>query len=293
MLRSTIVRLGVVGVVVGATVAVAVPASAQFNGDPPARFERTVGPDSSNPKVVPVRCPDPDKSVFGVGARVVGGGGQVVLTAMEPDRGLRQVTATATARAGYVGSWALTVYVVCDRSNYPSGLTHETVHGEGAVTASCPVGTHVTGTGFRLDGPVQSASLREVAIGPGLHDVRVSTNGVSPGLTAYAICKWHTRVAAGYPGAVETGRSTVDSWPASASVGQSDPDLTVYGVGAVVSGPGEPFLTALVPNLDLNVAVAEATGPVRPTGAARSMSYSDEDSDGELDVTGAFIGTFD
>jgi hypothetical protein len=290
VLRSTIARLSVVVVVVGAAVGVAVPASAQAGGDPPERFARTAGPDGDATKVVSVRCPDPDTSVFGAGARVVGGGNDVVLTAMEPDSTLTRVTATATARPGHHGDWALTVYVVCDRSVGVSGLLSETAYGVGTVTASCPAQAHVTATGFRLHGPVGSTSIREVAMGPGLHDVRVATNGVPESLTAYAICKQPTQPH-GISGQVMTNRAAVGGWPAGAAVGDSTPDMTVYGVGASVVGPGEPFLTALVPNLDLNVAVAEATGGATASGA-RAMTDSDDESDSELGVTGAFIGTF-
>jgi hypothetical protein len=277
-------------VALGAATVLAGPTSPALAGGAPVRFAASTGTDAVTPKTVTARCPT--GSLFATGARIVGGGGAVVLTAIIPHAASDSVTVTAAARPWYQGAWSLTAFAVCDRSVSPPGVISAAAQGSGSVTATCPGGSRLTGAGFRLDGAVDHLGVREVAIGPGLREVRVGVGGTGlpTGLTAYGLCKPPT----GPDGVLVTNPGAVNGdWPKATAVGDATMDTRVYGVGASVTGPADAFLTALVPNVNLNLAMAEAArGGPPATGAARLSAADDGDADGSLSVSGVFIGTF-
>jgi hypothetical protein len=291
------IRLAVAAVIGAACVlsGPAVPAVADYphGGGDPERVAEMVGPDSVSPKEATARCPD-DTYVFAAGARVVDGNGRVVLTSIVPDQATRSVTVSAKERNGYQGVWSLVAFAVCDWSVSRPGIVSETAYGDTTVTASCPGETRLTGVGFSLAGSVESIGVREVAFGPGLRDARVGVGGSDTlvGLTAYGICKWPTQHG-GPPGVVVHNPGTADAgWPKVATAGDSTLDMRLYAVGATVTGPGDAFLTGLVPNLNQDLAVAEATRGTTGTTAARRLAVSDDGDDGSLSVSGLFMATF-
>jgi hypothetical protein len=248
------------------------------------------GPDGTAAKIATVSCPEADQSVYAAGARVIGGDGRVVLTAAVPDPTLSSVTAAARARDGFTGSWALVAYAVCDRSPFQPTREARSADGQASATATCPGAGRLTGTGFRFEGAVEHLGLTEVTIGPGLRSVRVGVGGSATPqrVTAFGICRLVTPDEAP-PRDLLSHAQAVDQWPATAVVEESTSDMTVFGVGASVSGPGNPFLTALVPNPELGRAVAEAAGG-NVSGFAPT---ADEDDDGgEVSVTALVLGVF-
>jgi len=286
----TRLRVGV-AVALGAAYVFVGPTSPALAGGSPVRFDASTGPDAVTPKVVTARCPT--GSLFATGARIVGGDGGVVLTAMVPDATSDSVTVTAAARAWYDGAWSLTAFAVCDRSASPPGVVSETAHGQASVTVSCPGESRLTGAGFRSDGWAEHVGVREVAIGPGLRDVRVGVSGSATpaSLTAYGICKPET----GPAGVLVTNAGQfTGNWPKVTSTEDAPPDMRVYGVAATVTGPEDAFLTALVPGVDQNVAVAEATrgGPQTGGGLRVADDAEDEEDDGSLSASGIFNATF-
>jgi hypothetical protein len=290
------IRFGVAAVIGAACVLTgpAVPAGADppLGGGSPQRVDETAGPSTVTPKEVTARCPD-DTYLFAAGAKVVDGNGGVVLTAIVPDPAVRSVTVSATARDWYDGSWSLVAFAICDWSGTPPGVVVETEDGESTVTASCPGANRLTGIGFRLDGPVESIGVREVAIGPERRDARVGAGGegTPDSLTAYGICKWPS----GPAGVVVHNPGTVDSvWPKIATASDTTLDMRVYAAAATVTGPGDAFLTALVPNVNQNVAWAEATrsGPLAADGRRVADPDDDDEVDGTLSASALLSGTF-
>jgi hypothetical protein len=284
-----------VAVMLGAATVFVGPTAPALAGGAPIRVVESTDTNAVTPKQVTATCPD--GSLFATGARIVGGDGGVVLTAIIPDAVSDSVTVTARARDWVDGAWSLMAFAVCDRSIQPPGVTSQTAIGQASVTASCPGDTRLTGAGFRLDGWPGIAGVRELAISSNLRDVRVGTAGTAApeAVTAYGICKEPT----GSLGVVVTSTGTVDGqWPRSATAGDTTLDMVVYGVGATVTGPADAFLTALVPNLDHNLAVAEAVrgGPPGAAGQRVTDDEADgedgEDDDGSLSVSGLFSATF-
>jgi hypothetical protein len=281
-----------VAVVLGAAHVFVGPTTPALAGGSPERVDASTGPDAVTPKTVTAQCPD-GWFVFATGARIIGGDGGVVLTGAEPSPDLTSVSVTASAREWFDGDWSLKAFAVCDQAMQPR-LVSETVYGQTEVTVRCPGLSRLTGAGFRLDGPVESVGLREVAIGPGLQEARVgvgATGTASPtSVTVHGICRW--RPAADSPvGVVVHNPGTVDdTWPKVTTAEDSTLDLRLYGVAATVSGPADAFLTALVPGVNHDVATAEATrsGP----SAAGLRAGDEDDDDGSLSASGLFIGTF-
>jgi len=277
-------------VALGAATVLGGPNSPALAGGTPVRVDASTDMDAMSPKTVTATCPT--GSLFATGARIVGGGGGVVLTAMIPNAAAESVTVTAAARSWYQGQWSITAFAVCDRSISPPGVISETAYGPASVTVTCPGDSRLTGAGFRLDGPVGHLGVREVAIGPGLREVRVGVGATgTPGsVTAYGLCKPPT----GTDGLLVTNPGVVNgNWPKVAAAGDATLDMRVYGVGATVTGPADAFLTALVPALNGNMAVAEAARGGAPAAQARRLGLADDDEgDGSLSASGIFSGVF-
>jgi hypothetical protein len=283
------VALGAASVFVG-------PTTPALAGGSPHRFDATTGPDAESAKTATAECP-PGLFVFGVGARVTGGEGGVVITAIVPDASMGSVTAAATARDWFDGVWSLTAFAVCDVAYAGVGRVSETTYGETSASATCPGHTRLTGAGFRWDGSVETRGVREVALGPGLLTARVGLGGATgpTSLTTYAICRWYSWQD-GPAGAVVNNPGTLDgTWPKMTTVEDTTVDMRLYGVGATVTGPADAFLTALVPSVNHDVAVAEATrsGPWPAPGMrVADDGEDDEDDDGSLSASGLFVGVF-
>jgi hypothetical protein len=313
--RRATARLGVAGTALAtfaatalatatalAAVAVGPAAPAQAAGGSPVRAEQASQHNQSPTKSATVGCPAADQSVYAAGARIVDADGGVVLTGVTPDPALGSVTATATARTGYPSAWSVVVYAVCDASSPPPFRVAATVTGSTTATATCPGQHHLTGTGFRFTGLVDHSYPDEVSIGPGLHSVRVHTGG--PGtpaqVTAFAICKRPTQPT-GPPAVWVTASSGVDAtWPKQVAAGDPSSTRRIYGVGGMVQGGGgQVFLSALVPDLDQDLARVEAVralplpgSPSQPDGARFAAAEDDSEAEGSVTAFGILIGTF-
>lgn len=278
------------GVVTGAGAG----AGPAWAGGSPVRVAQPSPHDATPTKLATVACPQAAQSVYAAGVRVVGGGGAVVITAMVPDPVLNSVTVTATARTGYPEDWSLVAYAVCDVSAIPPARVAGTAAGASTVTATCPGTSRLTGLGFRIDDPDGNTYLAGAAPDADLRQVHVGTRGDgSPAsVTAYGICKPPTGPAASRPAATvpvqPTGTTTV-------FVAEPGGQGTIYGVGAAVSGPGTTLLSAIVPDLAGNRAVAAAApaaGSTARTGPAAADEEDEDEEEDEVTVYGTFIGTF-
>ncbi|ROO52480.1 hypothetical protein EDC02_7407 [Micromonospora sp. Llam0] len=275
------------------------PAAAARPGELPVLAVLTSDHDRSRVKTVTAHCPDPGQSVYGAGARIIGGAGGVVLTAMAPDQTLSSVTVAAAARTGHDSAWSVSAYAVCDVSSEPPERTAATAVDSATATATCPDRTQVTGTGFRVDADVDLSYVDEVAPDRDLRRVRVHAGGSTPTrVVAYAICKRPTAVDGSLGTRLTATTATDGAWPKTAIVDASGTDQRVYGVGASVRGQGVLFLTALVPDPLRNLAGARADRGTGPAGAGplrhdldgrHSDGVLGDDAEGELTGYGILL----
>jgi hypothetical protein len=132
--------------------------------------------DSSQEKILTASC-DGDRRLIGVSGKV--NGSHVVLASARPDA--TGTSATAIGLEDEVGTdndWSVTVYAVCAKP--PKGLQVVTVDTPlqsedfQQVTAACPAGKHVIGTGFRTLYDSAELMLDRVAIDPALSKVSMT-----------------------------------------------------------------------------------------------------------------------
>lgn len=283
-----------------AGVGVTAPPAHAAGNENPVRVAQPSTHDTVERKSETVTCPGPNRFVFAAGFRIDGAPGEVVPVGMVPDSTLRSVTVTAVAR-GRDHAWSLWAYAICGTTSEPLLRVPATAYGAASVTATCPGDFRLTGTGFLLRADVDHSYLDEVSFGPGLRHLRVHAAG--PGtpasITAFAICKepdpldpslLPVRVA-------ETSESDA-SWPKSVSAGDPAlPEHRISGVGGVVEGGGgQVFLSALVPDLDADLALVQAVRarPLPAGGfAVADLGTEDEDPpEGSVTSEGILIGTF-
>jgi hypothetical protein len=112
-------------------------------------------PTNSSDKSVTATCPTGTRLV-GAGGEIAGTLGQVLLEEVVPDPGLTSVRVTGVEdETGTDDTWALFARAVC--ANAPPGLELVTVAGEpdsdlAGVTAGCPAGKNLLGTGAEIEG---------------------------------------------------------------------------------------------------------------------------------------------
>jgi len=146
-----------VAVVIGliGSLAIATPAAAAVSGL--MRVSSTSGFSTHNGKIVVVSCPA-GKQLVGTGARIDGGNGKVVITSLMPNGSTiapTSVTAQAEKTDPISLSWSLTVYGICANPLPGLVLISATIidnksEDPKAVSAVCPTGKKVVGTGFRV-----------------------------------------------------------------------------------------------------------------------------------------------
>jgi hypothetical protein len=197
-----------VAVVVGLTGSLAIlatPAAAAVPGL--IRVSSFSGYSSHEAKIVVAACPA-GKQLVGTGARIDGGVGKVVITNLSPSGSLTSVTAQAEEIwPGVSQSWGLTVYGIC--ANPLPGMvrikaTSPYTESEyiKSVSAVCPTGKKVVGTGFSIGrgvgefGEVSIDAVRfldldadpvPTHVSVRAHEIFLS-NETNWTLTAYAIC---------------------------------------------------------------------------------------------------------
>ena len=155
---------------------------------------------------------EPAKSVTATcpaGKRVIGAGGaidlglltyhpEVVLEAVEPNATLTTVTATAHEEFGPTSAWEVDAYAVCAAP--PPGLQRVAATSAPSsdefsqVSASCPAGKHLIGTGGKTIGGAGQVLLDDLRADAALTKTTVLgvANSIALGsgwqVTAYAIC---------------------------------------------------------------------------------------------------------
>jgi hypothetical protein len=174
-------------------------------GDPVLNLQRIsveLPRTSTSPKNAIAYCPD-NLSVYGLGAQIVNGKGDVVLDDLEisDDLGFVNVGAYEIG-ANVTHSWGLVAYAICgnpastmDRvaavnpASGTSDTSPKSVH-----SASCPAGTALTGVGGEVSGGLGAVTLDELTISPvagGSARVEAHDNGAGAGpwnLHSYSVC---------------------------------------------------------------------------------------------------------
>lgn len=156
----------------------------------------TTGTDSSSVKTATASCPA-GKKLLGVGARLEGDGGQVLLDDIRPSAALTSATAVAYEDGtGYAGNWRLRAYGVC--ANPVANLSLQTADtmpadsSDDAVGVNCPGGTKVHGVGGAITGATGRAMFGGLYPAANLSSavaVTIEQNGGFNG-------DWYTRVYA-------------------------------------------------------------------------------------------------
>lgn len=85
-------------------------------GDPVRNLQRiaiqSTPQASENPKTANTTCPEPTR-LYGLGAEITGGLGNVVLDDLTPTSTLTGINVTAYETGTYNGNWRLTGYAIC------------------------------------------------------------------------------------------------------------------------------------------------------------------------------------
>ncbi|HEX8103615.1 MAG TPA: hypothetical protein VF533_13450 [Solirubrobacteraceae bacterium] len=170
------------------------PASAMFTNV--ETVTKTTAPTSAT-KTATATCPA-GKRVTGAGVDLSTRDGRVLIDYIRPDATLTSVTVSAHEdEALYAPGWTLTAYAVCAPA--PAGLqrvaaTSASSSAAKGVTATCPAGKRVLGTGGELAGAPQQLHLHGLVPSPDLTKVTVDAfedetgTAKSWSVTAYAIC---------------------------------------------------------------------------------------------------------
>ena len=230
----------------GASIAALAPAAAAHAAVPGLVQVQAASVNNSVAKSVTVACP-PGKRVVDAGAYVTGVVGEVVLDDITPNAGLNSVTATGYETDGTAANWQVHAVAECadplpGQILVPASSLNNSVNK--GVTAVCPPGTNVIGSGIQTSG----ASLGDVipdriTPDPGLTTVTVSAREDGPltrnwELTAYAIC------ADPLPGLVRVAGSAISSLN-KAEVASCPAGTVAIGGGAQVSGAADNAMFSL------------------------------------------------
>lgn len=218
---------------------------------------------TSAAKSVTATCPA-NTVVFGAGAKIVDGLGNVLISDLVPDATLTSVRAQGAENGTMNTAWQIIVYAICGTAVPNMELVEEpsldngTSRSPRVAIAECDAGQALYGTGFKLDG-----AGGEVFIDSVRPDAALTTNTVGAyednnyapnwDLTAYAVC--------GDPVAnmsLEYDTSSYDTDPTHTSdVECPSNGSTLTGIGGyLVGASGDNLMDRLQPNTGLRKATA-------------------------------------
>jgi len=209
-------------------------------------------PSNSSNKSVTISCPA-GKRVVGAGGDLNNALGQVTLGFVRPDAALSSVTVRGRENEnGAANDWFVRAVAIC--ATPPPGLVRVTAASPSnsankSVTATCPAGKRLLGTGAEIDGGGGQAAPNDVIPGSSLKAVTVhgledgNGTGVNWRARAYAIC---ANPVAGLERAVAA--SPTDSSSSKGATATCPAAKQVTGAGAELGGGGgEVVLDDLTP----------------------------------------------
>ncbi|MFG2102519.1 hypothetical protein ACGFJ5_18180 [Micromonospora echinaurantiaca] len=193
----------IAGAAVAAAVVVpAAPASAAVPGL--VRVSTTSASNSTDFRSVTATCPA-GKVLTGAGYELNGATGEAVVDDFRPNGGAATAPTAVTVGAyeaeAFAGNWSVTAYAIC--ANPVAGLVRVSATSVSnsndfrSVTATCPVGKVLTGTGYELNGvtgegvvddfrPNGGTVTAPTAVTVGAYEAEAFAGNWSA--TAYAIC---------------------------------------------------------------------------------------------------------
>ncbi|MEH0985556.1 hypothetical protein [Micromonospora sp. CPCC 205556] len=197
--RAAVLLLGLTA---AAVVVPASPASAAVPGL--VRVTTTSATNSNDFHTTTATCPA-GKVLTGTGYELNGATGEAVVDDLRPNGGPAvaptAVTVTAYEADAYAGSWSVTAYAIC--ANPVAGLVRVSATSVNnsndfrSITAACPAGKVLTGTGYELNGvtgeavvddfrPNGGAAAAPTSVNVGAYEADVT--GLNWDATAFAIC---------------------------------------------------------------------------------------------------------
>jgi hypothetical protein len=266
---------------IGSLAIIGTPAAAAVSGL--IRVSSTSGSTPDSVKIITVDCPA-GKQLVGTGARIDGGLGEAVLTALQPNGSLTvaptRVMGMAVETDPIFGNRSLTVYGVC-ASPLPGLVRISAASSDQqsedfkAVNAVCPEGKAMVGTGF-LIGPgfgIGGVTVDRVyplgfefgdpvSFGVQVHAAETDAYTGNWNVTAYAIC-------ATQPAGLGVYRavSADNSDNGRTATAQCPLDNRLLGTGVSFHGPsGQIVLDDFVPN----------GGPTTAPTSVRVTAYEED-----------------
>ncbi|MDG4808090.1 hypothetical protein O7634_15145 [Micromonospora sp. WMMD1120] len=198
--RVSVLVLGLVAA--GAVLTPASPASAAVPGL--VRIAATSASDSADFHSATATCPV-GKVLTGTGYELNGVTGEGIVDDLRPNGGPATAPTAVTVGAyeteAFAGNWSVTAYAIC--ANPVAGLVRVTATGASnsldyhSVTATCPVGKVLTGTGYELNGVTGEGVVDDFRPngGPAAAPTSVlvgayesDATALNWSVTAYAIC---------------------------------------------------------------------------------------------------------
>jgi hypothetical protein len=254
------------------------PASASAAVTGLGRASAATAFDSSSVKTATATCPA-GKQVLGAAGGIDEGGpgsGEVVIEDLTPNAGLTSVSVRAIeAQSGFPGNWQVAAVAIC--ATPPPGLerivaTSPSDSLNKSVTASCPIGKLVLGTGGDRTGGGGNVAMEDIRPNSALTSVTVvgleseAATEEKWSLRAYAICAnpvaGRQRVAATSP--------LNSSEPKIATASCANGKQVTGAGGEIGGGAGEVVMGGLNPNAGLSsVSVTAVEG-----GDGTSSSWS-------------------
>jgi hypothetical protein len=210
----------------------------------------------SDDKSITASCPA-GRQVLGAGGSVLEGFGQVIFDDLTPAANLGSVTVKGVEdETGAPSLWKAQAVAIC--ATPPAGLvrvaaTSPLNSSNKSVTATCPAGKRVLGTGADINAGNGQVGIDDMRPDPGLTAVTVQaledeTGQAGPwNVTAHAIC-------ANPPAGLErvTATSSLDSSPNRAATATCSPGKTLIGTGSDINaGSGQVQQIEVFPDQNL------------------------------------------
>ncbi len=111
--------------------------------------------DATPLKTIDVPCAAPNR-VYGGGASIQGGFGDVVITSITPNVGLNRISVTAIQRVPLTTPWRVIARAVCgpETPSMSRAVASATGSPPAAVTPTCPAGSNLFGLGMAINNSV-------------------------------------------------------------------------------------------------------------------------------------------
>lgn len=163
------------------------------------RIELSTAQNSTSPKNAVTSCPA-NLKVYGIGAEIINGQGNVVLDDLEISQDLTEVNIGAYEIGGWSGSWAVKAYAIC-ANPAAGGMSRVTLStsmdgvSPKTVTASgCLPGTKLHGVGGEISGGAGDVIFEDLTPNNLLNTVSATgyevggSSGASWKITSYGVC---------------------------------------------------------------------------------------------------------